>query len=97
VLDKLTVTEFAQRLGGRFRVHMGTEPPLEFELTEANALGRQTAESGSRQPFSLICRGPRQPVLRQKTYDLEHVETCGNEYAEHFPGAHRTRRSWHAI
>jgi hypothetical protein len=75
MLESLTLADFVQLPGSKFRVRHGTAESLEFELTEANSTGGQAATaSGARQPFSLIFRGPRQPVLPQRIYDLEHDE-----------------------
>jgi hypothetical protein len=72
MLDKLTVSQFAECLGGTFRVDFGAAEPLPTELVEATA----RASSGGRaphqrQPFSLVFRGPMQPILPQRIYPIE--------------------------
>jgi hypothetical protein len=44
---------------------------LEAELISAEAYGGRAG--GSRQPFSIVFRGPSQPVLAQMTYRIEHA------------------------
>jgi hypothetical protein len=69
VLEDFTVTTFAERVGETFRVGDGAEA-VEMELLEANeAPGRSEAV---RVPFSIVFRGPVEPVLPQRTYRFEH-------------------------
>lgn len=75
MLDKVTVSVFAQYLGSKFRMHVDSGSVLEVELIEVKSLApaSQAGEpSGGRAPFSIVFRGPRQPVLPQKIYTLEH-------------------------
>jgi len=71
LLNELTHATFAEELGSSFQLDVGAATPLRLELVEANALTR--ASVGTRRtPFSLLFRGPRQPVLPQKIYPLAH-------------------------
>jgi hypothetical protein len=66
VLEDFTLATFADRLGETFRV--GDDPDvLEMELVEATAgiAGRQ---------FSIVFRGPPEPVLPQRIYPFGHEE-----------------------
>jgi hypothetical protein len=73
MLDKLTVGMFKECLGTPFRIHAG-DAVLEVELIEATALPARsgTRDSGRREPFSLIFRGPTTPWAPQGTYPFEH-------------------------
>jgi hypothetical protein len=71
MLEDFTHATFADRLGETFRVGGGTDAVL-LELTDASAgTGRQGA---GRMPFSLVFRGPLEPVLPQRIYRFEHHE-----------------------
>ena len=71
VLEGLTVESFAPAVGDAFAVHGATPAPLRLELAEARPLG--PAPPGGRAPFSLVFRGPADPVLAQRIYRLEHA------------------------
>jgi hypothetical protein len=48
---------------------------IEMELVEVNSLGNSLGHkhpSAEREPFSLVFRGPKAPVLIQKIYPVEH-------------------------
>jgi hypothetical protein len=70
VLDRLTVETFAPAIGDAFAVHGATPEALRLELVEARPQG--SAAAGARAPFSLLFRGPAEPLLPQRTYRLEH-------------------------
>lgn len=70
MLQDLTHASFEEHLDTPFRVHFGGEAPLEVVLFQVRL---HEAHGGPRkQPFSLYFRGPRQPVLPQQIYRLEH-------------------------
>ena len=70
MLQDLTPTSFEAHLGTPFRVHFGGESPLELVLCE---VGRLEEHDGPRkQPFSAIFRGPRNGILPQRIYRVEH-------------------------
>jgi hypothetical protein len=71
VLDKLTHARFAEELGSLFQLHEGEAAPFRLELAEATELSPSSVGL-RRNPFSLVFRGPRQPVLPQRIYPLEH-------------------------
>lgn len=71
MLERFTVETFVDRISEVFVVAGGdgTEGELQLELIECERLG-----DGQRQraPFSLIFRGPAEPILPQRTYPLRH-------------------------
>ena len=71
MLEDFTLATFADRLGDTFRVGEGADA-LELQLTDASAgIAR---EGAAREPFSLVFRGPLEPVLPQQIYHFEHDE-----------------------
>lgn len=70
MLDKLTSADFTAHLNQPFRIRLAGMGPLETELIEVTELGEVVP--GRRQAFSLIFRGPRQIVLPQRIYPVEH-------------------------
>lgn len=77
MLDKVTVSVFAESLGTAFRIHADSNRAVQVELIEATALKFQPVAQGAsptRQPFSVVFRGPFEPTLPQKIYTLEHSE-----------------------
>jgi hypothetical protein len=70
VLENVTVGSFEGRVGDRFELNADGEAQ-ELTLDECKRLGGATLE---REPFSLVFRGPREPVLPQRTYPLSHQE-----------------------
>ncbi|HEV7808257.1 MAG TPA: hypothetical protein VGO80_20790 [Solirubrobacteraceae bacterium] len=68
-LDELTRAAFAPLVGDAFTI--AAEPAsIEFTLESATTLG---SRPGGRDPFSLLFRGPREPLLAQAIYRLEHA------------------------
>lgn len=71
MLDNLNLTSFSDCLGTPFRLDAGEASGLELTLIEAEATRFGLRPDGS-SPFSLIFRGPMQPILPQKIYRLDH-------------------------
>jgi hypothetical protein len=69
MLEDFTVDTFRPRLGERFRLR--TERRLDVELIEAESVGERAMEPSGRVPFSLVFRGPLEPVLPQRIYRFE--------------------------
>jgi len=69
MLEQLTQAHFAPLLTHVFNVDIDGAQ-LKLELANVEALG--PAWSGQRQPFSLVFRGPRDPLLPQRIYAVEH-------------------------
>ena len=75
MLDRLTATSFAPAVGETFVLDAGDAGQLELELLEASLHDPSApAEdpSGERAPFTLVFRGPTEPVLPQSIYRIEH-------------------------
>jgi uncharacterized protein DUF6916 len=75
VLDRLTATDFASAVGDIFVLDAGDAGALDLELVEARLHDPDAPAkdaSGARAPFSLVFRGPVDPVLPQRIYRLEH-------------------------
>jgi len=70
-LSELTHQTFAKEQGSAFELDYGAAAPLALELVEATA-GKPSSVGSRRTPFSLLFRGPHQPVLPQKIYALAH-------------------------
>lgn len=71
MLDRLTREDFLPRLGETFRV---AEAGVDLVLAEAAGLSVGGAAAGPRKaPFSLLFRGPKQPVLSQRIWALDNV------------------------
>ena len=68
MLENVTVDSFEGRVGDRFDLDADGETH-ELTLDECKRLGSAALE---REPFSLVFRGPREPVLPQRTYPLSH-------------------------
>ena len=71
--DPFVRERFAPLVGERFAVSWGAEgePGVELELVSVQAL---RPHSGRAEPFSLLFRGPRRPILPQRIYDVAHPE-----------------------
>ena len=75
-LAELTITDFKQTLEQIWMIELPSGGAVEAILSQVSALGappRPGAEQ-SRQPFSLIWRGPQQPILPQQIYRLSHPD-----------------------
>ncbi len=73
MLHTFDVGTFAPRLGETFRILAPDSTWTEFVLIEASTLGEGVPADGRRAPFSIVFRGPREPVLPQQTYQVEHA------------------------
>ena len=75
MLERFTSETFAPHLGEPFRVFPESSSAIEVTLIDVTVLGGGSEGSGAaggRVPFSLVFRGPLQPVLPQRTYRVEH-------------------------
>ena len=73
MVEDFTIETFAGRVGEPFRVQPDSGDALEAELVEATQLA-PPREAGARAPFSLVFRGPAEPLLPQRIYTVEHDE-----------------------
>jgi len=67
MLDKLTHQDFQACLNHKVQITYGGGT-LEVELIACRTLAASRRNDASREPFSLIFRGPRVPILPQGTY-----------------------------
>ena len=76
MLDKLAVDTFADRVGDHFPIRLDAEHSLDIVLDSVTDLASTTHPRpvGMREPFTLLFRGPRERVLLQGVYRLEHAE-----------------------
>jgi hypothetical protein len=73
MLETFTLATFEPHLGSVFRLALENGGSLELELAEARSLGID-GWSGDREPFSLLFLSPREPLLPQRIYTLEHPQ-----------------------
>ena len=73
-LENFTAGTFSGHVGSVFRIYPGPGDLLEFELISVTGLGGspEGESSGHRQPFSIVFRGPRDVLLPQRIYRMEH-------------------------
>lgn len=71
MLEKLQCQDFSSRIGDTFRLALDGGETLELELIEAAEVGGTAKD---RTPFSVVFRGPAEPVLAQQICHLEHRE-----------------------
>ena len=70
-LKTLTHTQFEACLDQPFHVEWGKADPLETELIEVEKRGTISPGSHKRQAFSVIFRGPMEPLLPQSIHVLK--------------------------
>jgi len=71
MLEHLTAADFSPHLGDRFRLHADDATTLDAELIEVE----EGEPAGSdRASFSLVFRGPSEPMLPQRIYRFDHDE-----------------------
>lgn len=76
MIDRLTREDFERCAARAFRLEAGEAAEgghITLELTECEALPSGGRTEG-REPFSLLFRGPAEPVLPQRIYRLENDE-----------------------
>jgi hypothetical protein len=76
VLDRLTANSFAPAVGDTFAVEAGEAGRLGLELIECRLQDPDAPAqdpSGTRAPFTLVFRGPAEPLLAQRIYRFEHA------------------------
>ena len=76
VLESLTISDFAPRVGELFSIGGADGVSFEAELVEATPVG-EAARPGRRVPFSLVFRGPPGVVLPQRIYRVDHPDLGG--------------------
>ena len=71
-LQSFTAETFRGRQGETFRLTVDDSNGFDTELIEISEA--EAGPGASRAPFSLVFRGPREIVLPQRIYALEHAE-----------------------
>ena len=78
MLETLTVETFAPQRGSTFAIVLDDATTLDAELETVTPAGEQPLDAarsaGLREPFSIVLRGPSDPVLPQGIYRLKHAE-----------------------
>jgi hypothetical protein len=72
-LSTIKHEDFEPCLGQGFLVKPEGANGLELELTQVKSLGNTDPAAGVRQPFSLLFRGPLEPLLSQQLYRIENA------------------------
>ncbi len=70
-LNTITIEDFESCLGQTFQVTPDNADGLELELIQARSLAASASEAGVRQPFSVLFRGPLEPVMAQQLLRIE--------------------------
>lgn len=70
-IGTITPEDFEPCVGQTFTVKTQGAGVLELELIEVKPLGAVDTAAGIRQPFSLLFRGPLEPMLEQQTLHME--------------------------
>ena len=73
MLESFTVHTFSGRVGEAFRIHPGDRDPLDVELVTATDLSERPGEEPRGRPFSIVFRGPKDVLLPQRIYRVEHA------------------------
>ena len=69
MLESLTIEDFRPHVGSSFKVQ---DPPTELQLERVAAVMESEHARLQRTAFSLYFRGPVEPHLPQRIYDLRH-------------------------
>jgi hypothetical protein len=72
MLEEFTIETFSGRINERFRISADESGVVDAILTEATTADAAEATLGTRVPFSLVFRGPLEPILPQRIYRFEH-------------------------
>ena len=74
MLDQLTIDHFSTYVNETFTLHFEGMDSLSLELIEVSPLGAAPENSTTRQAFSVIFRGPAEPILIQQIYNVVHAQ-----------------------
>ena len=72
--EQLTIEMFTDLEDTEFIVDVDESHSVGMELLEVKDLSKGAGGSGGRRPFSLLFRGPDEPVYPEQTYRFEHIE-----------------------
>lgn len=70
MLETLTKETWEAYLEQSFDIDADSQQPLQIRLTEVSGYGRRLG--AQREAYSLMFRGPAQPVLMQRIYTVRH-------------------------
>ena len=70
----LTASHFEPHVGSRFQLRADDVLDVELREVEEVGVGSGAPPQAARAPFSIVFLGPRDPVLPQRIYRLEHDE-----------------------
>ena len=73
MLEKLTLEKFKGQLSQTFLIKV-EDTDIQAELVDCRSL-EGDVEEGGRKPFSLLFRGPLEPVLEQQIYQVRSEQT----------------------
>ena len=72
MLESFTIETFAPLVGGVFIMHLDPATDVTLELVDAFSARAGPPPAEMRSPFSLVFRGPHEPVAVQRIYRLDH-------------------------
>ena len=72
MLESFTIETFAPLVGGVFVMHLDPATDVTLELVDALSARAGPPLAEMRSPFSLVFRGPHEPVAVQRIYRLDH-------------------------
>jgi hypothetical protein len=74
MLEHFTLKTFSPHVGETFHLYLDTNHVIEVQLADVTDLAQRygTAPQGHRTPFSIVFHGPRELVLPQRIYRLQH-------------------------
>jgi hypothetical protein len=70
-LSRISIDDFEPCLGQTFRVHLDNADAIDLELIQVKPLGAIDSKTQARQSFSLLFRGPLQPMFEQQVLSIE--------------------------
>jgi hypothetical protein len=73
MVEQFRLRSFTELLHTKFRIHVEPSQTIEVELVEVTDHGKIPAW----EQFSILFQGPREPLLPQHIYQMEH-ETMGS-------------------
>ena len=75
--ERIDQEKYAEHLNDVFRISLDDDSALDITLIEVNSAGSQSTQhaldAGRPAPFSILFRGPAEPVLPQAIYQLSHA------------------------
>ena len=74
MLDKLTIDHFSRHINETFILRIEGMDSFDIELIEVSPLGAAQEDASTRQAFSVIFRGPAQPIFIQQIYNVVHAD-----------------------